>query len=126
MIANEEIKYYQNRSHLLQLYVHRERAGDLNFNYEKWELPEGAGIIATKEGEEIVELPSHLAPQVFRTHGRLAWTKLEHKHVNPTGAEKRAPRLYQFAIKRTFNSGAHPDYQTSVLALTTGWSSGAR
>ena len=54
------------------------------------------------------------------------WTKLEYKHVNPSGGGNQLPRLFQFVIKIPFDSRAFPDYHASILARTTGWSSGAR
>ena len=46
--------------------------------------------------------------------------------MNPSGGENQPPRLYQFVIKISFGSRAYPDYHTSILARTTGWSSGTR
>ena len=60
-----EVKYFQNRPHLLQLYVHRRRANDAFYNYDEWELPEGAEALPLRGGEEVIELPNSLSCQIF-------------------------------------------------------------
>ena len=121
-----DIKYFRNRSHLLQLSVRRHRANDTFYNYDDWELPGGAEVLPLRGGEEVIELPNSFSCQISRTYGRFVWTKLEYKHANPSGEENQAPRLFQFAIKVSFDSLAYPDYHASILARMTGWSSGAR
>ena len=121
-----DIKCFQNRPHLLQLYVRRHRANDIFYNYDEWELPEGAEVLPLRGNEEVIQLPNSYSCQVFRTYGRFVWTKLEYKHVGPSGGENQLPRLFLFVIEISFDSRACPDYHTSILAQATGWSSGAR
>ena len=121
-----DVKYFQNRSHLLQHYARRQRAGDVWYNCDARALPEGSQVIPIRGNEEVAQLPDNYSSQLFRMYGRFVWTKLEHKHVNPSGGDNQLPRLFQFASKVFFDSRAYPDYHTSILARTTGWSSGAR
>ena len=92
-------KYFQNRSHLLQLYVHRHRANDAFYNYDEWELPEGAEVLPLRGYEEVIQHPNSFSCQISRTYGRFVWTKLEYKHMNPSGGGNQLPRLFKFAIK---------------------------
>ena len=87
-------KYFQNRSHLLQLYVNRRRANDTFYN-----LPEGAEVLPLRGHEEVIQLPNSFSCQISRTYGRFVWTKLEYKHMNPSGGGNQLPRLFKFAIK---------------------------
>ena len=95
------IKYYRNRPRPLQLYVHRHRANDTFYNYDEWELPEGAEALPLRGGEEVIELPKSFSCQIPRTYGRFVWAKLEYKHVGQWGTENQAPRLFQFVIKQS-------------------------
>ena len=126
MADSKEIEYYDNPAHLLQLYVHRHTRSEEFHQHAEWELPEGATIRAIRGGEDVIELPNYYSTQLSRIHGRFVWSKLEGKHLNPAGAPNQAPRLFQFVIKIAFQSRAWPDYNTSILARVTGWSSGAR
>ena len=78
MPENLDIKYFQNRSHLLQLYAHPHRAGDVWYNYDAWELPVGS---------EVIQLSYNYIPQLFRTYGRFVWTKLVLKFLPLTKTE---------------------------------------
>ena len=89
-----DVKYFQNRPRLLQLYARRHRAGDV-YSYDAWELPEGSQVIPICGNEEVVQLPDNYSSQLFRTYGRFARTKLENKHVNPAGGGNQLPRLFR-------------------------------
>ena len=121
-----DAKYFQKRSHLLQHYVRRHRDNDAFYNYDEWELPEGAEALPLLGNEEAIQLPNSFSCQIFRTYGRFVWARLEYKHVNPSGGENQFPRLFQFVIKTPFDSRARPDYHASILDWASGWSSGAR
>ena len=49
-----DIKYFENRSHALQLYVRRHRVNEAVNNYDEWELPEGAEVLPLRGNEEAI------------------------------------------------------------------------
>ena len=83
-------------------------------------------MLPLRSNEMVAQLPNSCCCQVFRTYGRFVRTKPEYKHADPSGGGHQPPRLFQFVIEISFDSRAYPDYQTSILARATGWSSGAR